>query len=184
MKIRKARKEDASAVTELLYDMLGSIARSHTAATTNEEALLRLKAFILSEKNRYSYHHITVAEVDEKVVGLMLCYEGNMLQTLYEPVKRFVRAKLNNPAWEIDIETEHGDYYIDSLCVDEAYRGKGIGTALLNVAKQEAKKRKMFLSLNVEYNNVEAKKLYQRIGFQEHKTIFIDKKPFFYMKTA
>jgi hypothetical protein len=26
--------------------------------------------------------------------------------------------------------------------------------------------------------------LYQRIGFQEHKTIFIDKKPFFYMKTA
>ena len=164
--------------------MLGSIARSHKEATTNEEALLRHKAFILSEKNRYSYHHITVAEVDEKVAGLMLCYEGSMLQTLYEPVKRFVRAKLNNPAWEIDIETEHGDYYIDSLCVDEAYRGKGIGTALLNVAKQEAKKRKMFLSLNVEYTNVEAKKLYQRIGFQEHKTIFIDKKPFFYMKTA
>ncbi len=38
----------------------------------------------------------------------------------------------------------------------------------------------MFLSLNVEYNNVEAKKLYQRIGFQEHKTIFIDKNHFLY----
>lgn len=53
----------------------------------------------------------------------------------YELVKCFVCVKFNNLVWEIDIEIEYGDYYIDFLCVDEVYCGKGIGMVFLNVVK-------------------------------------------------
>lgn len=50
----------------------------------------------------------------------------------------------------------------------EEYRGKGIGTDLLNKLFKEAKKREIKrLSLSVDPANKVAMKLYQRFGFEE-----------------
>lgn len=56
---------------------------------------------------------------------------------------------------------------IDAMCVDEKYRGKGIGTSLLNYAKQIAIENNctdMYLTVNQE--NVSAIKTYENFGMK------------------
>ncbi len=59
---------------------------------------------------------------------------------------------------------------ISYLAVDENYQNKGIGTALIKFACDYAKdlnfKR---VCLEVDYSNIRAKKLYQRLGFSDDK---------------
>jgi len=56
---------------------------------------------------------------------------------------------------------------IDAMCVDENYRGKGIGTALLDYAKQvgiENNCTDMYLTVNEE--NINAIKTYEKFGMR------------------
>ena len=56
---------------------------------------------------------------------------------------------------------------IDAICVDEKYRGKGIGTYLLNYTKEIAIENNctdMYLTVNEE--NKDAIKLYEKFGFR------------------
>lgn len=56
---------------------------------------------------------------------------------------------------------------IDAICVDEEFRGNGIGTALLKFAKEKAKENgctDLFLTANEENKN--AIKLYEKFGFK------------------
>jgi len=61
-----------------------------------------------------------------------------------------------------------------NLYVREAYRGRGIGTQLLMMTVEVAKKRKLgFITLTVSQDNVVAFRMYQRLGFRE--TVFLKK---------
>lgn len=56
---------------------------------------------------------------------------------------------------------------IDAICVDEKFRGNGIGTALLKFAKEKAKENgctDLFLTANEENEN--AIKVYEKFGFK------------------
>ena len=57
--------------------------------------------------------------------------------------------------------------YLDTLCVDEDFRGKGIGSKLLSLVLQKAGKQGFgAISLIVLSDNTRAQKLYQRHGFE------------------
>ncbi|CAM3719805.1 GNAT family N-acetyltransferase [Marinicrinis lubricantis] len=54
------------------------------------------------------------------------------------------------------------------MAIIKAYRGKGIGTALLETLFQDLKAREVQqISLSVDPDNLAAVKLYQRFGFKE-----------------
>ena len=56
--------------------------------------------------------------------------------------------------------------YLDDLSVSAAYRGKGIGTALLNEADRYARDLGFpYIVLHVKLTNTGAKRLYERQGF-------------------
>ncbi len=56
--------------------------------------------------------------------------------------------------------------YIMDIIVTENHRGKGFGTALMNVAKDWAKERDCnFINLDVLVNNHKAITLYDKLGF-------------------
>ena len=66
-------------------------------------------------------------------------------------------------------------FYIDTLCVDPAFRGQGIGTELIQFAEQYAKENGYErISLVVEQNNTKAQKLYTKLGYIEEKKIMIN----------
>lgn len=63
---------------------------------------------------------------------------------------------------------EKDSYWLGWYCVDEKYRGRGVGKLLLDIAINEAKKRgKRFLKLYTSTNPLEAKaqEIYEKNGF-------------------
>lgn len=56
--------------------------------------------------------------------------------------------------------------YLHTVFVDESYRGKGIGEAIVRKALAVAKKMKCSISLGVNPLNYKAKNLYEKLGFK------------------
>lgn len=65
--------------------------------------------------------------------------------------------------------------WVDELFVSAAYRGRGIGTQLLDLAEDASKKEgAQVLHLEVNHGN-KAKELYRRRGFVEHERFLMTK---------
>ena len=68
--------------------------------------------------------------------------------------------------------------YVDDLCVDESMRGHGIGTMLLDAAKERAKELRCHnIDLNVWEFNESAKQFYEHYGmrtFRRYMEIVLD----------
>ncbi|NER78181.1 MAG: GNAT family N-acetyltransferase [Leptolyngbya sp. SIO1D8] len=59
------------------------------------------------------------------------------------------------------------DAFIDEFFIKEKFRGKGIGTKVLEIIKLEAKKLEIkALHLEVARDNHSAQKLYRKVGFE------------------
>ena len=113
--------------------------------------------------------------------------ERNFPYTSAEKVKLRERAKNKNvflfKAEEngemegmIDFELRGGSAIINGLVVKEGNRGRGIGTALLDFALKEIKKRKANeVRLIVQEDNTTAKKLYKKFGFEKRREFFGEK---------
>ena len=68
------------------------------------------------------------------------------------------------------VMTEHSTLYIDDLCVDESYRGKGIGTALYHATCDLARSQSCgSITLNVWCCNEKAMRFYEHLGLVPQK---------------
>ena len=89
---------------------------------------------------------IYIAKVDKEIVGYIIFN----IKEKENPSMRY-RKQLN----------------IDAICVDERYRGKGIGTKILESIKEIAKTKgctDLYLTVNQENEN--AIKVYEKFGFK------------------
>ena len=83
-----------------------------------------------------------VAEVDCKVVGLLF--------------------------YTVRHKGEKSTLFVDSMAVEEAYRGKGIGHALFDYAKDLARALNYNgIELQVNAKNIRAREMYEKYGFTE-----------------
>ena len=97
-------------------------------------------------ENLIKNEEIYIAKVDKEIVGYIIFN----IKEKENPSMRY-RKQLN----------------IDAICVDEKYRGKGIGTKILESIKEIAKTRgctDLYLTVNQENEN--AIKVYEKFGFK------------------
>jgi ribosomal protein S18 acetylase RimI-like enzyme len=74
---------------------------------------------------------------------------------------------------DMEDEAQPGEFYIDSLSVAEPYRNQGVGTALIEHAKNIANQLHIpTVTLAVEPMNT-AQQLYRKLGFSYQRTITI-----------
>ncbi|MGB8507430.1 MAG: GNAT family N-acetyltransferase [Pyrinomonadaceae bacterium] len=71
----------------------------------------------------------------------------------------------NRPAGRIWIERNAGEIRILDMTIHAADRGAGIGSHLLREAMREARQTALPLRHSVEKNNLDAMRLYNRLGF-------------------
>ncbi|EAQ7978880.1 GNAT family N-acetyltransferase [Salmonella enterica] len=76
----------------------------------------------------------------------------------------FVRALIMN---QLDYKPAVNELMIESICVNECYRGMGIGQILLSYIKYLAVLQDKNLTLDVIAENSGARRLYERTGFYE-----------------
>ena len=114
---------------------------------------------------QYSYRNTLIAEVDGKPVAAIVGYDGALLHKLREPLHTMMRETLGRTI-EIEEETSAGEFYADSLAVLPEYRGRGIGSKLLNTICERAFANNFKrVGLLVDFENPKAGALYSSLGF-------------------
>lgn len=146
--IRSAELRDIPALGRLLYevhkvhsDVRPDLFKAGARKYTDEQ---------LEEILQSGERPVFVAEQDGQVVGYAFCIP-----------KQFVGDRSMT-----DVRT----LYIDDLCVDEAARGKHIGTKLYGFVLDFAKRQGYYnVTLNVWADNKAAVKFYEKIGLRIQK---------------
>ena len=165
MIIRKTKPEDSEAIAtytllameEIVYQLIGE--KSH------EKAKQFLVNLISKKENQYSYENCWAIELENEVAAIAIVYDGAKLQELREPVAKEIKSMFNRD-FNLENETEAGEYYIDSIGVSPHQQGKGLGSKLLQFLIDEYVQRNKTLGLLVDKDNPNAKKLYLKLGFE------------------
>lgn len=167
--IRNARKEDAEAIAPLILVILEDMELPFVARYGAEQTLAVLEKGIQTEDYRYSYRRAIVDEKEGVVSGVAFGYPASDEPTIDKPLKEILR-KLNLPEGEqlfTDPETFPNEWYLDTISVNPAFRGQGIGSQLLDALPNFAKRQgQNVIGLSVDLENPKAKRLYLRAGFE------------------
>ena len=172
IKIRKATKEDVGYIAEGIY----------YAFLLEDKALYNqwirtLKKVCAQEDTHYSYRNTWIAEVDRGRAGMMIAVDGEHYREqrdkMYPQLKGLFDVAFGKGWDDMEDEAKAGEFYIDSLAVSLPYRNQGVGTALIEKAKEMAKEKGIgVVTLAVEPEN-KAKRLYQKLGFGYQRRIEI-----------
>ncbi len=123
----------------------------------------------------YSFENVIFAECDERIVGMALSFTAEQHRNFSaQPLKKaagisVLRMKIVNilfaPMLQILKTLTVGDYYLLSMAVENEFRGKGIGTALMDSIEERASTNgSIRLSLDVAAKNEGALRLYEHRG--------------------
>lgn len=152
-----------------------------TAARNREEAIAVLSELWRKRGNRFSFEHGRIFETEDGPAGLALGYlhddmagldSGTIKDLMALRAVRMILAILRSPivAWRLmsSRESEPGDWYLCVLAADPRFRGRGVGTALLEDSESRARTcGARALSLTVAAENPQARRLYHRFGFRD-----------------
>lgn len=182
MYIRQAKPEDADKAASLIRLAIKEIAEALTGEMEEERILSVLADFFKKSGNRISYENTFVSVHDGEISGLIIAYHGKDAQELDAPIVGHLRRKRKDPDITIDKEADTDDFYLDTICVDPNFQGKGIGSALIRYVEEYAKQKGYpRVSLVVEHVNEGASRLYNKLGYKELKTVTISGYEFGYL---
>ena len=165
--IRRATEHD----NPQLYDLLHIIFTDMELPLIDHLAPEQLKTLFLETMavplTRYHYRHALVADIDGAIAGALYGYSYAMEPQLDEQLfARFDRFGLGHlPKEFTGRETFDNEWYIDSLIVHPNWRGRGIGQQLLRHIPLLQPEEDL-IGLNCDRSNPDARRLYERIGFQ------------------
>lgn len=164
LNIRKATKDDASLIAEVVVMAIGDdLARYYCG----ENYSFVLKELVCMEFSQYSYNNVLIAEVDGVNAGAAVAYDGADLHKLREATLKVISKYREEELKITEDETDASEYYLDSLGVLPEYRGCGVGSKLIFALKEIAsEKYNKPLGLLVDFDNPKAERLYKSLGFE------------------
>ncbi|WP_342508010.1 GNAT family N-acetyltransferase [Sporosarcina sp. FSL K6-2383] len=179
--IRQAQPTDAKNAAPLIIDAIGDIAKRMTGETEWNLVEQGLCELFKRNDNRHSYLYTYIAELNGTVAGIMVLYPGKDAPALDRNLSDWL-AKKGATNTEVDAESLADELYIDTVCIDPEFRGKGIGSQLFTYAEEVAQQKDIKkLSLNVEVEKESAIRLYKRLGYEIVSPWTIVGEPFHHM---
>lgn len=166
LEIIPAQKQHALASAELILLAMEDLIYFYIGEENKAKALKFLQQQFLMKESLYSHSHTLVAVSEQKIVGVLVAYDSKKHQKLQQKLNLYLKK---NYAFNdyLTPETEAGEFYLDALSVDSAFRGQKIGSKLIHSAEKLASERKhSHIGLLVDLENPSAKRLYERIGFK------------------
>lgn len=176
--IRQAQVKDAANIAEGIYEAFllpGSDIEKEP--NFHQQWLDTLTIICAQADTHYSYCNTLVAEVDGEIAGVIIAVDGKnyriQREKMYPQLKSIFDIVFGLNWEDMEDEAQAGELYVDSLAVFPPYRNRGIGTALLLHAKQQAQEQNIpLITLAVEPMN-SAKTLYKELGFKYDRPITI-----------
>jgi len=179
--IEKATPENAEAAAILTLMALGSSAKELLGTTCKDLSVSYLMQLWGKKKNRFSHVYSYIAKQDNKPVGLMTCFPGEMTgKTIFPTMRqlirigklRFIRHILSQikllKHFSSHVEAHPDEFYIRTLAVLPEYQGMSIGTQLLDFMRIQAKAAGLAkCALLVDADNANGIRFYERHGFNQ-----------------
>ncbi|GEL14679.1 GNAT family N-acetyltransferase [Pediococcus cellicola] len=185
MQIQAAQLKDVPQIIELVKVVLEEMELPALHELSDSQLTQLFEKTFSSPEYQGQLADLIVAKQDDEVLGMMFGYVGKYEQQLFDVFPRYYAAlqipKTTKIFWEPEADAD--EWYLNTLCVAEAHRGKGIGTKLLNylptVAKQAHTKE---VGLLVDFENPEAAKLYERVGFKNERVQVVANHHYYHLK--
>lgn len=160
------RKEQAAEIASLIMEAMDYDCCQNFAgeAHTLQDFHRMMTSLVSLDDSQYSYRNTLVALVDGQIAGCLVGYDGKDLRRLR---KRFIEKAaeyLGRDFSGMDDETQAGEYYLDSLCVKQDFRKRGIATMLIREAISRHGSQPV--GLLVDHTHPWAERLYRAIGFE------------------
>ena len=173
--MRPARQDDARTIADLFRissDGVADYVWSLLRAEYGGRSLPEIGAARYARKNNaFSYENCLLAQAGDRIAGMM---HGFVMPPAAEPADQPAGAvaeapdPMLQPYAELEIP---GSFYIAGLALFPIFRGRGIGSRLLDMAEKRARKLGCSqISLIVFAENGEAVRLYAQNGFRIAKT--------------
>ena len=163
--IKNAQKQDAKICIKLLNLAMEDIAYKLSGYDDPVKSDEILEKFFKSETNRLSYKNVYVYKRDDVIIAAMCAYFGGDVAKLDSEISQHLKA-LGKDA-QIEKECFDDEFYIDSIAVDEKFRGQGLAKELILHSFVKAKELgHKKVSLIVDVNKPKVRKFYESLGFK------------------
>lgn len=163
--IKNAQKQDAKICIKLLNLAMEDIAYKLSGYDDPIKSDEILEKFFESETNRLSYKNVYVYKRDDVIIAAMCAYFGGDTAKLDREISQHLKA-LGKDA-QIEKECFDDEFYIDSIAVDEKFRGQGLAKELILHSFARAKELgHKKVSLIVDINKPKVRKFYESLGFK------------------
>lgn len=169
---RNGKKEDCTKIGEGIDKASGGILEFLFHGLVKNRTAGQVMADLLRNgSGNESYTNAIVAEYQNEVIGIVYSYSARFHEISDETRKFFPSDRLKFLADFYNSRVDES-LFLDSIYVEEKFRGQGIGSKLIALTKQKAKENGYKqLSLMVMSDNQIARQTYERSGFKIVKHI-------------
>ena len=170
--IKQANKNNINNISRLIYDAIHDIANTLTGEKEEKKILETLDLYVKMNINRLSYKNIWVYELENENIALIIAYNSNDIKKLDSPILEHLKTK-NIFLDSFEKECFKDEFYIDTVSVLKDFQGNGIAKELFIFIEDKAKELGFKkISLLVDFENLKALALYEKLGFEK---IYISK---------
>ena len=163
--IKNAQKQDAKICIKLLNLAMEDIAYKLSGYDDPVKSDEILEKFFESETNRLSYKNVYIYKRDEQIIAAMCAYFGGDAWQFDREISQHLKALGKDT--EVEKECFDDEFYIDSIAVDEKFRGQGLAKELILHSFARAKELgHKKVSLIVDINKPKVRKFYESLGFK------------------
>ncbi|WP_412988591.1 GNAT family N-acetyltransferase [Pediococcus siamensis] len=172
MQIQPATKKDVPQIVNLIKVILDKMELPALHELSNAQLTQLFEKTFSSPEYQGQLANLIVAKEADKVLGVMFGYLGKNEAALFKVFARYY-PELHIPT-DISIfsdpEADPEEWYLNALSVAESSRGQGIGTKLLQyLPTVAAQNQTQEVGLLVDFENPQAAKLYERVGFKSER---------------
>lgn len=167
LKIAEGIDRASGGIVEFLFhDLLGQYTTAQVMAKSIQE-----------KQGSDSYENAIVAEYKGNIIGIVYSYSAKF-HGITDSTRSFFPSDRLSFLKDFYNSRVEDSWFLDSIYVDEEFRGTGIGSKLIELTKQRAKDNGFTqLSLMVMADNTAARRTYERNGFEIVKHIDVKEHP-------
>ena len=153
---------DLNKVAKLVYDV---DFRTFDMLFKDEESAVKTIAKDLPKRELGDFFKV-ILDDDSEIIGILMIYDSEVSHRFYLKSPRLLIVDILDHFALADIEDD--DLYLAELAIDSRLRGQGIGRKVVcDVIEYAKSKNYKRVTLDADFRNPGAKKLYERIGFKQ-----------------
>lgn len=185
MIIREATADDAGQIAPLINLIYDEMELDELEDVPEGDLLKVIRAAYRTRTYLSGVATTVVAVINQQIAGVAFGYPDKnetKIDTVLSTISQQVPSFAGKPL-ELDQEAFNQEWYLDSIAVDPAYQGQGVGSQLLKALPHYMKTSGLTkIGLNVDFANPGAKRLYQRHGFKTIGTTMIGDHQYYHMQ--